>query len=92
MGCDWTPPWPVNRTVWGGLPPFSPESERRYSKCMRDENGTNVKADSNKNEVMLSFEALAARLSSLDGMYAWDEEIEEVREALEALEKAGYYF
>jgi len=59
---------------------------------MRDENGTNVKADSNKNEVMLSFEALAARLSSLDGMYAWDEEIEEVREALEALEKAGYYF
>lgn len=47
-----------------------------------------MKADSNKNEVMLSFEALAARLSSLDGMYAWDEEIEEVREALE---KAGYY-
>lgn len=30
---------------------------------------------------MLTFEALAARLDSLDGMYAWDEEIEMIREA-----------
>jgi len=38
-------------------------------------------------DVMLTFEALAARLDSLDGMYAWIEEIELVRKALE---KAGY--
>jgi hypothetical protein len=41
----------------------------------------------NKNEVMLTFEALAARLDSLDGMYAWNEEIEMIREALT---RAGY--
>ena len=39
------------------------------------------------NEVMLTFEALASRLDSLDGMYAWNDEIDMVREALE---KAGY--
>jgi hypothetical protein len=37
--------------------------------------------DFDKNSVMLTFEALAARLDSLDGMYAWDEEIEMIREA-----------
>ena len=39
------------------------------------------------NEVMLTFDALASRLDSLDGMYAWNDEIDMVREALE---KAGY--
>ena len=43
--------------------------------------------DFKKEDVMLTFEALAARLDSLDGMYAWNEEIELIREALE---KAGY--
>jgi hypothetical protein len=38
-------------------------------------------------DVMSTFESLAARLDSLDGMYAWDKELEIVREALE---KAGY--
>lgn len=46
-----------------------------------------MKNEIDKNEVMRTFEALAARLNSLDGMYAWDEEIEEVRKALE---NAGY--
>lgn len=36
---------------------------------------------------MLTFEALAARLDSLDGKYAWNEEIEVIRKALEL---AGY--
>ncbi len=36
---------------------------------------------------MSTFEALATRLDSLDGMYAWNEEIEMIREALE---RAGY--
>jgi hypothetical protein len=35
-----------------------------------------------ENSVMSAFEALAARLDSLDGMYAWDNEIEMIREAL----------
>ena len=39
------------------------------------------------NEVMLTFDTLVSRLDSLDGMYAWDDEIDMVREALE---KAGY--
>jgi hypothetical protein len=38
-------------------------------------------------DVMLTFEALAARLDSLDGMYAWTEEIDLIRKALE---KAGF--
>ncbi len=38
-------------------------------------------------EILLAFDALTARLVSLDGMYAWDDEIDRVREALE---KAGY--
>jgi hypothetical protein len=40
-----------------------------------------------KSDVMLTFEALAARLDSLDGMYAWNEEIELIRKVLE---EAGY--
>lgn len=40
-----------------------------------------------RKEIMLAFDALTARLDSLDGMYAWNDEIEMVREALE---KAGY--
>lgn len=38
-------------------------------------------------DVILTFDALAARLDSLDGMYAWNDEIELIRKALE---KAGY--
>ncbi|AEC53212.1 hypothetical protein SCRM01_266 [Synechococcus phage S-CRM01] len=41
----------------------------------------------NKDEVLAAFEAMAARLDSLDGMYAWNDEIDLIREALE---KAGY--
>ncbi len=40
-----------------------------------------------RKEIMLAFDALTARLDSLDGMYAWNDEIDMVREALE---KAGY--
>lgn len=46
-----------------------------------------METDFNKEEVMKIFEALAARLDSLDGMYAWNEDIEIVRKALEI---AGY--
>lgn len=42
---------------------------------------------SEKEEVMRTFEAIASRLDSLDGYYAWNEEIETVRKALET---AGY--
>jgi len=35
---------------------------------------------------MKALEAMAARLNSLDGMYAWDDEIELIREALETVE------
>ena len=35
-----------------------------------------------KEDVMLTFEALANRLDHLDGMYAWDDEIELIRKAL----------
>ena len=45
-----------------------------------------MEPDFPKEEVMTTFEALAARLNRLDGMY--DEEIEMIRKALEF---AGYY-
>ena len=35
-----------------------------------------------KEDVMLTFEALANRLDHLDGMYSWRDEIELVRKAL----------
>jgi hypothetical protein len=38
--------------------------------------------DCTKEDVMLTFEALANRLTDLDGMYAWDDEIESIRKAL----------
>lgn len=46
-----------------------------------------METDFKKEDVMMTFEALAARLDALDGVYAWDEEIELVRKALE---NAGY--
>ena len=45
-------------------------------------------------EVISAFEAMASRLDSLDGMYAWNNEIDMIREALvfitEVKSKAGY--
>lgn len=38
-------------------------------------------------EAIMAFEAMFARLDSTDGYYAWNEEAEEVRKALEKLEK-----
>ena len=38
-------------------------------------------------DVRLAFEAMAARLYNLDGIYAWNEDVELVRKALEI---AGY--
>lgn len=46
-----------------------------------------METEFDKSDVMLTFEALASRLDSLDGMYAWNEEIELIRNALEY---AGY--
>ncbi len=46
-----------------------------------------METDFKKEDVMMTFEALAARLDSLDGMYAWNNEIDLIRKALET---AGY--
>ena len=47
-----------------------------------------METDFKKEDVMMTFEALAARLDSLDGMYAWNNEIDLIRKALET---AGYW-